>query len=66
MSKINKKLINPEMQIKNQGTKKEKYESAYPSLPLHDRSFNAHKKEYVFNIQLYNINLNFLSLLSQI
>ena len=54
------------MKIKNQGAKKEKYESAYPSLPLYDRSFNAHKKEYVFNIQLYNINLNFLSLLSQI
>ena len=38
--------------IKNQGAKKENhiYESTYPSLPLYDRSFNAHKKEYVFNI----------------
>ena len=52
MSKINEKLINPEMKIKNQGAKKENYiyESTYPSLPLYDRSFNAHKKEYVFNI----------------
>ena len=53
MNKINEKLINPEMQItKNQGAKKENYiyESTYPSLPLYDRSFNAHKKEYVFNI----------------
>lgn len=50
MSKINKKLINPEMQIKNQGAKKEKYESTFPNLPHYDRSFDAHKKEYVFNI----------------
>ena len=52
MNKKNEKLINPEMKIKNQGAKKENYiyESIYPSLPLYDRSFNAHKKEYVFNI----------------
>ena len=50
MSKKNEKLINPEMKIKNQGAKKENYESAFPSLPYYDRSFDAHKKEYVFNI----------------
>ena len=50
MNKINEKLINPEIIIKNQGAKKEKYESTIPSLPHYDRSFDAHKKEYVFNI----------------
>ena len=47
---INIQLNQEKIVIKNQGAQKEKYESAYPSLPLYDRSFNAHKKEYVFNI----------------
>ena len=49
MNKINEKLINPQMQIKNQGPKKEKLESTIPNLPEYDRSFKAHEKEYVFN-----------------
>ena len=50
MSNKNEKVINPEMKINNQGAKKDKLESTFPNLPQYDRSFHAHKKEYVFNI----------------